>query len=604
VVSVRGVVLPVAFRSSMRLMFPAVVLVLLLSGVIVRPGAAPAEPELPRSYIDITNVSPTGRIIAVAAGGDFQKALNAAQAGDTIALQAGAVFRGPFTLPNKLSGTGWITVRTSVPDGRFPASGTRVTPAQAPLMPKLVAAYGSVITTAAGAHHYRFIGVEISPVPGVFLYQLVTLASPDGTAAGLPHDIIFDRSYLHGDPVKGTRRGIALNSGTTAVINSYLADFKEVGADSQAICGWNGPGPFKIVNNYLEGAGENVMFGGGDPSIANLVPSDIEIRRNHMAKPLTWKVNDPSYAGAHWTVKNLFELKNAQRVLVEGNVFENSWLDAQNGFAILFTPRNQKGRAPWSVVQDVTFRNNIVRHAAAGINILGTDNLRPSRPTRRIRISSNLLYDLGTAKWGGNGRGFEVLTHTEAPVDIVIEHNTAVMTHLTILFSGAAAGPPITFSNNVVGFGNYGVVGDNGVGFGMSAINHYVPGSVFANNLFVNNARVDSWPPSNYPGTSLFAAGVAAVGFRDAARHDYQLTAGSPYRNAATDGTDLGVEYAALKARGLTHEHRFNARGEFAGVAARRSTSDLRVIVFNWAAPVKPYRLRWHRQTLSYAHSP
>ena len=47
--------------------------------------------------------------------------------------------------------------------------------------------------------------------------------------------------------MKGTRRGIALNSGATAVIDSHLADFKEVGADSQAIAGWNGPGPFKIV---------------------------------------------------------------------------------------------------------------------------------------------------------------------------------------------------------------------------------------------------------------------------------------------------------------------------------------------------------------------
>ena len=50
-----------------------------------------------------------------------------------------------------------------------------------------------------------------------------------------------------------------------AVVDSHLADFKEEGADSQAIAGWSGPGPFKIANNYLEAAGENVMFGGADP---------------------------------------------------------------------------------------------------------------------------------------------------------------------------------------------------------------------------------------------------------------------------------------------------------------------------------------------------
>ena len=98
------------------------------------------------------------------------------------------------------------------------------------------------------------------------------------------------------------------------------------------------------------------MFGGADPKIIGLVPSDIEFRRNHCFKPLSWNPLDPSYAGRHWTVKNIFELKNARRVLVEGNMLENNWADGQSGAAVLFTPRNQEGTAPWSAVQDVTFR--------------------------------------------------------------------------------------------------------------------------------------------------------------------------------------------------------------------------------------------------------
>ena len=61
-------------------------------------------------------------------------------------------------------------------------------------------------------------------------------------------------------------------------------------------------------------------------------------------------------------MKNSFELKNAQDVLVEGNVFENLWVADQPGYPILFTPRNQNGKAPWVVVQRVMFRNNLVRH--------------------------------------------------------------------------------------------------------------------------------------------------------------------------------------------------------------------------------------------------
>src|SRR5205814_6471454 len=209
---------------------------------------------------------------------------------------------------------------------------------------------------------------------------------------------------------------------------SYFSDFKEVGADSQAIAGWNGLGPFAIVNNYLEGAGENLLFGGADPSVKNLVPADIEIRQNHFAKPLTWKTQQ-------WSVKNLLELKNAHRVLIAGNTFENNWQQAQNGFAILFTPRNQDGGAPWSMVQDVTFINNVVRHTGSAVNIMGSDDNQPSDHTRRILVRNNLFEDVDGARWGGSGRLFQLLSGT---ADVVIDHNTAFQTGDFI----TAEGPP------------------------------------------------------------------------------------------------------------------------------------------------------------------
>jgi hypothetical protein len=208
-----------------------------------------------------------------------------------------------------------------------------------------------------------------------------------------------------------------MNAKSIAVIDSYLSDFKEVVAEAQAILVWNGPGPFKIVNNYLEGAGENVMFGGGGVRIIpELGPSDIEIRHNHFLKPLSCKVEDTSYEGTAWMVKNLFELKNARRVLIEGNLFEYNWAQAQTGFAILFTVRNQNGSAPWSVVEDVTFRNNVVRHTASGINILGRDDNNLSRRTKRILIQKISLMIWGRP-WGG-GDGSSTAAGTE---DVVID---------------------------------------------------------------------------------------------------------------------------------------------------------------------------------------
>ena len=71
----------------------------------------------------------------------------------------------------------------------------------------------------------------------------------------------------------------------------------------------------------------------------------------------------PASSGTKWVVKNTLELKNAQRVTVDGNLLENCWSAGQYGYAIVLTPRNS-GRAPWTRVQDVTFTNNIVRHVA------------------------------------------------------------------------------------------------------------------------------------------------------------------------------------------------------------------------------------------------
>ncbi|MFL6713963.1 MAG: hypothetical protein ACJ8LN_13725 [Sulfurifustis sp.] len=531
------------------------------------PMAVPAQPpaganiELPREYVDTTYMPPRGRTLAVRAGGDFQAALAAAAPGDIITLEAGATFRGPFTLPVK-PGADWIIVRSSAGDGDLPP-GERVDPSRAAFMPKLVSAAGPVLTTMPGAHHYRFIGIEIRPeagqeaayrrafrsfvstvrgrttaaATGFAGRNLVLLGNGETSVDKLPHHFVFDRCYIHGDAKGGSRRGIALNSRYTAVIDSYFADFKEVGADSQAILGWNGPGPFKIVDNYLEGAGENIMFGGSPPTIPDMVPADIEIRRNHFYKPLRWQVGHPTYEGTPWTVKNLFELKNARRVLVDGNLFEQNWVHAQNGFAILFTVRAESDAAKWAVVEDVTFANNVVRRSAAGVNVLGIDDTSPTRSgrTRRIAIKNNLFDEIGGAPWGGGGRLFQLLDGTE---DIVIAHNTALQTE-NILFGGD--GKPharVVFANNVAPHNEYGIIG-SGQGVGRPSLERYFPGAVVLRNVMPGgSARM--YPPDNFFPQSLDDVGFKLIGA------DYRLKDSSRYKSAASDGRDVGVDFDAL----------------------------------------------------------
>src|SRR5437764_271817 len=78
----------------------------------------------------------------------------------------------------------------------------------------------------------------------------IRLGAGETDPRDLPHDLVFDRCYVHGDPSVGGRRGIALGSASSAVIDSWFEGWREAGADTQAIAGWAGPGPFKIVNNH------------------------------------------------------------------------------------------------------------------------------------------------------------------------------------------------------------------------------------------------------------------------------------------------------------------------------------------------------------------
>ena len=513
-------------------------------------------PELPRVFLDTTYAPPVGGSIRrVNAGGDFQAALNSAQPGDIIELEAGATFTGHFLLPNKL-GTGWIYIRSTAYSS-LPPPGTRVSPSQAGLMPKLVTPDATpVLRAAAAAHHYRLVGMELAGSSANL--RLVSLEADGGqtTLGQVPTDIVFDRCYIHGSPTGSVRCGIVANSARTAVVDSYLSNFHDVNTEAQAIGGWNGPGPFKIVNDYLEGAGENVMFGGGDPSIAGLVPSDIEIRGNHFFKPLTWRIGDPSYAGTPWVVKNLLELKNARRVLVEGNVLEQCWQQSQNGFAVLFTVRNQDGGAPWSSVQDVTFRRNIVRHAASGINTHATDNNYPSQQTQRILIRDNLFEDIDAARWGGVGRLYQFYDYPSISTgirDMTVEHNTGFSSHASAVagYNANRLHTGVTFRNNIAPKRVYGFAGADSLPsvLGVPNIADGDPtlGTFFVSPLFVGNVLTGSAPSSysQHPG-NFFPATDANVGFVNLAGGDYRLAASSPYKGAATDGRDPGADIDSI----------------------------------------------------------
>jgi len=261
--------------------------------------------------------------IVVPAGGDLQAAINAAQSGDTIIVQADSTYTGGYTLPNK-PGTGYITIQSSRAS-EIPV-GSRVSPAQSALFARLrnssLDPAAPVIKTDASSHHWRLVGLDIATASNAKVYDLVQIGTSTQTAAEVPNNIEISRSWIHGYATQEVQRGVSLNGAEITITDSYINEIHGTGYDTQALCGWNGPGPFHILNNYLEASGENALFGGADPSIQNLIPSGIEIRGNYFFKPLRWKVGDPSYAGIHWSVKNLLEIKMGRNVTIDGNTFQ------------------------------------------------------------------------------------------------------------------------------------------------------------------------------------------------------------------------------------------------------------------------------------------
>ena len=474
--------------------------------------------------------------IRVATEAELQPALDRAKPGDVIELPIGVTFTGNFVLPRK-TGTRYITIRTAL-SSELPASTGRVSPQHSPKLARIQSGNATpALRTAPGAHHWRITLLEFGPNQGG-AGDIIALG--DGTPAQsgddrTPHDLVIDRCYIHGDPERGQKRGLALNSATTTISGSYISDIKSTSQDSQAIAGWSGPGPFLIENNYLEASGENFMLGGAPPGASGLVPSDVTFRRNHVSRPVQWR-------DERWIVKNLFELKNARRVLVEGNLFENHWAGAQPGYAIVLTPRGERGAAPWATVEDVTFRFNIIRHAAAGFNVLARDDAGESGTAQRIRIADNLVYGIDRDRWGGNGTFLQV---GEGPGEMVVEHNTILQSGNIINAYGGSRSEPsaaqgFVFRNNIALHNANGVIGQ-GRAIGNDTLSAYFPGATFARNVIAGGRE------SRYPGDNLFPDVDRLTGeFVNYAGRDFRLRTGSEFRRAATDGADLGVNFVAL----------------------------------------------------------
>lgn len=479
----------------------------------------------------------------VKAGGDFQAALHAARPGDTIILEAGAKFTGPFTLPAKPATNNkeadWITIRTSAPDSSLPA-GKRIGPSHSSLLPKILSPGNNMpaLRTEMNAHHYRLIGIEFAPIgDSAVTRELVVLGSSDdrfqnkGTLTSVPHHLVLDRCYIHSLPGNTeVVRGVSLNSAHTDIINSYISEIHGTATDSQAIFSWNGPGPYNIINNHLEATSENLAFGNGEGTIneyAHIVADNVLIQGNYLYKPATWR-------GVYGNVKNCFEIKEGTNIRFEGNICENNWADGQSGNMLVFTT----GHGP---SYNITVTNNIFRHSGAGV---GITNYAVNPNQHDITIRNNLFEDISAARWGGTG----IFINISGTANVTVDHNT-VFHDGTIVNAYDDSGkgtkiPGFVFTNNIAAHNAYGIFGGS---FGNTAIANFFPGGKFRRNII---AGVPSFldVASTYPADNFYPASLNVIGFTDRLTRSYRLAATSRYKARSTDGKDIGCDFDALDA--------------------------------------------------------
>ena len=501
-------------------------------------SATPAA--LPRASVSTTYPSPS-RQVRVPADGNLQAAIDAAQPGDELLLPPGAAYYGNFYLRNKGASGSWITIRTDLSDAAIGAPGTRMTPSRAAnaRLAKIVTPnIYSAITSELGANHYRFTGVEIAVGSSVTdMNALVRLGESEVTQnsmSSIANNLVLDRTYIHGNPTGQLKRCVMLNSATTAIVDSWLGDCHSNVSDSQAILGWNGPGPYLIQNNHLEAGHEVIMFGGNGTTIQGVSPSDITIRGNHIMRPASWK--------GVWQVKNLIESKHARRVLIEGNVIENTWADAQAGFAFVLKSENQNWDTPWTQTSDITIRYNKIRNVGGAFNIAASPSGAPALPTTRLVITDNVIENVGVGQFGGDGRTFQLLSGIS---DIVLMHNTVVSAAganpATIYFGGPGISRLVVHSN-VLHHGYAGVKGD-ATGEGTASLNTFAAGALFSNNAMAYGGSAGTYPANNW-----FPATLSDIGFVNLAGGDYHLSSSSSYANKGYDGRNIGADIDQVNA--------------------------------------------------------
>src|SRR5438128_546420 len=108
-------------------------------------------------------------------------------------------------------------------------------------------AHAATLPEGPRVQHFRCVGIGSATTAGS-AYAVVNLAGGS--------NISLDRCWIHGTRTNSISHGVSVDGAYLAVVDSSITDIHSTSGDAQAIMGYTGSGPFKIVNNHLEASGE------------------------------------------------------------------------------------------------------------------------------------------------------------------------------------------------------------------------------------------------------------------------------------------------------------------------------------------------------------
>jgi hypothetical protein len=284
----------------------------------------------------------------------------------------------------------------------------------------------------------------------------------------------------------------------------------------------------------------------------------------------------PSIPWGCWDVKNGFEIKQGQRILLDSNWFDTTFAEGQAGFFLWNCGISSN---PAQVCNDITVTNNLFEHGPSVGSPFGWSGYGPQNTnTSRGLIRNNVAIDISGPTWGANGYVGSVQNTKYQTFD----HNTFLNTTNTNPFSMIFADAPphtnigFTWTNSFQygqPFANSDNAGQTMADWPKNGVPVTIGGVVNVGDYFGYSGGSPAYPPGmkslSAPScrtaskvySTCWPLDWAMVGFSDftcggqgvgCASISNKLIGGlalaptSPYHNAGTDGLDVGANVRAV----------------------------------------------------------